>query len=96
MGVLRTLPSSSRMFSKAFLCSLDLEMEVGLTGSLASLPPFLSLFTILHQAFSPESASGSQRGKGAESPSPEHIWTCVPALEAPQKHPHPNPISSSV
>lgn len=49
MGVLRTLPSSSRMFSKAFLCSLDLEKEVGLMGSLASLPPCLSLFTILHQ-----------------------------------------------
>lgn len=88
MGVLRTLPSSSRMFSKAFLCSLDLEKEVGLMGSLASLPPCLSCT----KAFSPELASGSQRGRGAESPSPECIYTCVPALEAPQNHPHPNVI----
>lgn len=27
MGVLRTLPSSSRTFSKAFLCSLDLKPD---------------------------------------------------------------------
>lgn len=90
MAVLRTLPSSSRTFSKAFLCSLDLKKVVRLTGSLAShfhFPPPSSPPPHPHlhhpaSAFSPELAS-EQGGERRGLLLPQHILTCVPGLDVP-------------